>query len=81
MTKTDELRDALVANGIEYKCGLTILGSIFSGERVRVNQDTVTVAYPVPGDPRSSISFEEEDGELVCLDSLTVSQCVAAVMG
>lgn len=75
MTKTDELRDALVANGIEYKCGLTIRGGR------RVNQDTVTVAYPVPGDPRSSISFEEEDGELVCLDTLTVSQCVAAVRG
>ena len=74
MTKTDELRDALVANGIKYECGLTTRDGW-------VNEDTVTVAYPVPGDPRSSISFEEDDGELLCLDTLTVSQCVAAVVG
>lgn len=72
---TEELRAAFDAEGIEYSTGLTIRGG------GRVNEDTVTVAYPVPGDPSTSLSFEEEDGHIVCMDPLTIRQCIAIARG
>lgn len=70
MSKSDELREALDRAGVGYTCGYRM------PDGHRVNVDSVTTAWPVEDDPISSLTFEEEDGELACLDSLTVEQCV-----
>lgn len=72
---TLELRAALRARGIAYTEGYCL------PHGVRVDRDTVTTAWPVEGDALASVTYEEEDGALWCMDSVSVPQAIGAALG
>lgn len=74
MSPSEELRKKLKTLGIRASRGYRM------PDGHRTNEDNVTTAWPVYNDPFSTLTFSEEDGSLICEDSLSVDQCVAAVM-
>lgn len=74
MSPSEELRKKLKTLGIRASRGYRM------PDGHRTNEDNVTTAWPVYNDPFSTLTFSEEDGSLICEDSLSVDQCVAAVL-
>lgn len=74
MTQTDSLKRTCDAIGMRYTEGYTL------SDGRTVNDDNVTCLWP---DDMAShtLTFVEEDGRLICEDSLSVDQCIGAVMG
>jgi hypothetical protein len=72
---TRELRATLDERGIRYETGYRM------PHGVRVDRATVTTVWPVEGDVMATLTFEEEDGALFCVDSVSVAQAVNAAMG
>lgn len=73
VSATKALRDAADAACLSWTAGYLMR------DGRRVDEGTVTTLWPVPGDAGQSLTFEEEDGELWCADSVAPAQCVAAV--
>lgn len=74
ISRTDILRIELDMRRIPWTAGLTMQGG------GRVNEDNVTTAWPLGlGSPEATLTFKEEDGELTCMDVLTIGQCLSMV--
>lgn len=71
---TEELRELALTRGLEVRHGWSLPGGR------RVDDDRVTTVYAVPGDPASSLTFEEDDGALWCADDMSPRQAVWAVL-
>lgn len=72
---TERLRELALARGLEVRHGWSLPGGR------RVDDDRVTTVYAVPGDPASSLTFEEdEDGNLWCADDMSPRQALGAVL-
>ena len=69
-SKTDRLRTALTAAGIQWTAGYWLAGT-------RTNVDNVTTVWPRAGHAEGTLTFEEEDGVLHALDGITVAQALA----
>lgn len=70
--QTDELREAAERAGVEWRAGL-VQGSL----DIRVDVGTAT-ELRAGGE---SLTFEEGEDGLICLDAMSAAQAVAAVMG
>ena len=70
--QTDELREAAERAGVEWRAGL-VQGSLDS----RVDVGTAT-ELRAGGE---SLTFEEGEDGLICLDAMSAEQAVAAVVG
>lgn len=72
MSMTDELREAAERAGVEWRAGL-VQGSLDN----RVDVGTAT-ELRAGGE---SLTFEEGEDGLICLDAMSAAQAVAAVVG
>lgn len=73
---TEELRERAAAQGVGVTHGYRM-----GHDGHRVNEDSVTTLWPVPGDPRRSLTFEESDGALWCMDEMSPQQALGAALG
>ena len=73
---TDELRALCAELGVAVTHGYRV-----GDGTERVNADTVTTLWPIEGDPRKSLTFEEEGGALWCVDDMCPRQAVEAALG
>lgn len=74
-TITDRLRAGLNARGIKYTCGYE-----FRDGR-RVDEGTVTTAWPDDMDAQHSVTFEEDkDGALWVANDVSVREALAMVI-
>lgn len=71
---SEDLRECARCRGIAVTTGYV------TGDGSRHEEERVTTLWPVEGDARQSVTFQEMDHELFCDDGLTVEQALALAL-